>query len=76
MDKVIDIRSYFTENTPGKFQGVSVMNTAISSLLRAGVDNMDALCAMPEKDVALVRNIGAKRLELVLLLRDRYAAGE
>ena len=68
----IPIEIYFRENTPEKYQNQHILNTNISQLRRSGVETMNALCAMSDEEIARIKNIGEKRRELVLLMRNKY----
>ena len=66
------IATYFRENTPPEYRNQSVMNTSISQLQRAGIASMGELDVMTDEKIERIRNIGLKRRELVLLMRDKY----
>ena len=72
MPREVLIATYFRENTPPEYRNQSVMNTSISQLQRAGIASMGELDVMTEEKIERIRNIGLKRRELVLLMRDKY----
>jgi signal recognition particle subunit SEC65 len=63
------ISEYFMEHAPPE----SARRIA-NGLNRADIETMDALCYMPVEKLCRVRNIGEKSLEIILLLREGYAA--
>ena len=66
--------AYFYEHTPEQYRTPIQMQAAINDLRRAGIESMSALDAMTDRNIEQVRNIGPKRRELVLLMRDKYRA--
>jgi DNA-directed RNA polymerase alpha subunit len=46
---------------------------AINSVMRARIDTMDELICKTPEELAKIRNAGAKSLELIYLLREKYA---
>lgn len=44
----------------------------IDALTRAGIETMSALCEASPEELERVRNLGAKGLELALLMREKY----
>jgi len=65
------VDAYFLEHAP-KIKGVT--NRAVLALRRGGIETMSALCACSLEELKRVRNLGAKSLELALLMRAKYAA--
>ena len=70
MDKNTDIQSYFMEHVP---PGI-MRSWAINGLHRGRVETMSQLCQMPLHELKRIRNIGAKTLEVVLPVREKYMA--
>ena len=64
--------AYFYENTPDDYRVSGLLDSTIDQLTRAGIESMGALDAMTDEKIKRIRNIGHKRRELVLLMRDKY----
>jgi len=64
--------AYFYEHTPEEYRTPLQMQIVISNLRRAGIASMGALDALTDEKLGQLRNIGPKRREMVLLMRDKY----
>ena len=64
--------AYFYEHTPEQYRTPTLIKAVINDLRRAGIESMNALDALTDMKIEHVRNIGPKRRELVLLMRDMY----
>jgi len=65
------ISEYFSEYG-SRFGESSIVERAINSLERANIGTMDQLCAKPVKYIEKIRNVGAKTVELIINLRNKY----
>ena len=68
----ISVSEYF--NSRSRDAPESVVTCAINGLVRGRVETMEQLLGKTPEELARVRNIGVKSLELILSLRDQYAA--
>jgi DNA-directed RNA polymerase alpha subunit len=69
-----DIRTYFNTHAPRAAPGEpSPVVRAVNAVLRARVETMDELLAKTPEELTRIRNAGAKSLELIYLMRDKYA---
>ena len=70
MDK-ISIKEYFGENSGDSPKGMA--NRIAKGLARNRINTMDDLLDATPGEIAGIRDIGQKRLALILLLRDKYS---
>ena len=71
MNQDIDISTYFTTHSRDASGGF--LKRTGNLLMRGGINTMDELLSKTPGELARVRNVGAKSLELVPLMRDMYA---
>ena len=71
MKQDIDVTMYFT--THGRDAPNGVLKRTVNGLIRGGIYTMGELLNKTPEELARVRNIGAKCLEFIYLMRDRYA---
>lgn len=73
MKDKIGLAVYFQEHAPPEFRNI-LLRRSINALVRGGFETMDDLVAASPETLARVRNLGAKSLALVYLLREQYMA--
>jgi len=72
MSQEIDVKTFFRENTSAELKGVT--NRAVTAIRRAKIETMDALCSVSIEELERARGMGAKSLELALLMCEKYTA--
>jgi len=73
MKQYIEIRTYFKKHASST-EYIKLTVRTINALMRGGIETMDELCSISEENLARVRNLGTKCLEMALFMRDKYKA--
>ena len=74
MNQDIDIRTYFKENAPRDDpSSPPPLVRAVNAVMRASINTMDELLAKTPEELLRIRNAGEKCLELIYLMREKYA---
>ena len=68
--KGTDIRAFFEANAAEISR--TDLNRTVSAITRPGIKTMEALCAMMPEQIGRIKNIGAKTLGIILIVRDKY----
>ena len=74
MNQDIDIRTYFNAHAPRGDPGAPPpLVRTTNAVIRSGINTMDELLAKTPQEIARIRNAGEKCLELIYLMREKYA---
>ncbi len=66
-----DLYTYFSQHSPPGLRN-DLVNRAKNALLRGDIKTMEALAQLTPNELARVRNLGAKSLEVALIMREQY----
>ncbi len=67
----VSVKAYFEEHTPPGYRR-DILKRSTNALVRGDIKTMDELADASSEKLTRVRNMGAKCLELVFQLQERY----
>ena len=74
MNQNKDISTYFNAHTPRAAPGAPPpLVRTTNAVIRSGINTMDELLAKTPEELLRIRNAGVKCLELIYLMREKYA---
>ena len=74
MSQDIDIRTYFNEHASRGDPGAPPpLVRTTNAVIRSGINTMDELLDKTPEELLRIRNAGEKCLELIYLMREKYA---